>query len=496
MAIVRRQSILGTIISFLGVIIGFITTIVFFPTYFTQEQIGIVRSLYSYAVLFSVISSLGFSQVIIKLFPTFKDSKSGHNGFLRLMLVFIGLGVLVTSILTILFKYFIVGDNVGSYFDQYYFLIVPSGICMLCFNLLDQYQVMHYKSVFGIFVKDFVLRLLILAITLLFGHHVMDYSEYIVSYYVVLCMPLVIVLVYIKMDKTILLSLPKINMTNNIKKEVINLASYGFLSTGVYFLLKEIDIIMLQQMLGFKETGIYSVLFPFAIIISIPARAVIRSSTGIISEAWLNNDLQKIQNIYTKSSNSLLVIASLLFIGIWCNLDSVFVLMRNGSDYEIAKYVVFFIGIGQVIELGAGVNSQIIATSKYYRYNFIFSFILLGLIVISNSIFIPIYGVVGAAIGTCVSLVIFNLIRFLLLYFKFKLNPFSLKTVWIIVFATATYLIFSKIMFFDNQVIQIAVKSMSISIFYLFLVYVFNLAPDINQRVNIYWLKFQEIFSK
>ena len=88
MGIIRQQAVKGTIYSYLGVIIGFITTAIIFPRILSTEEIGLLKLLVSFSVFFlHNLASLGFTNVINRLFPWFRDKNSGHNGFVIVALL-------------------------------------------------------------------------------------------------------------------------------------------------------------------------------------------------------------------------------------------------------------------------------------------------------------------------------------------------------------------------------------------------------------------------
>lgn len=495
MAIVRKQSIQGSIISVVGVLIGFVSSAILQPAFLTREEIGLVRTIISYATLFSIFAGLGFAHVTQRLFPSFRNEKNGHNGFLTLSLIFVAVGSVLLYFISLGLQPYIIGENNSLPFHEYYYLIAPTGICLVIFMLLDGYMIMNYKATYGMLLKEVALRVIILVIILLYGVNYLSFDQFAQTYVIAFCLPTIGLLIWASRHKTIHFKFTSIRIPQKLKKEVFQVATYGFFAGGIYILLREIDIIMVKQLLGLKETGIYSVLFTFAILISVPARAVIRISTGVISEAWKVNDLPLISSLYSKSSNTLLVISIFLFLGIWLNIDDVLTLMPKGELYRDGKYIIFFVGIAHVVDMGTGVNATIIGTSKYYAYNFIFTVILLTLIIYTNLILIPLYGVTGAAIGTCISMIVYNSLRFVFLYVKFKLTPFNRNTIIIVSIGVVVYFIVSNLTFSTQPLINILGIGSSITILYGLLIYFLKVSHDINQRIDVYWLKAKKILK-
>ena len=211
----------------------------------------------------------------------------------------------------------------------------------------------------------------------------------------------------------------------------------GFASTVII----SIDTMMLAALLGLKETGVYTIAFFIGTVIEVPRRSLSSIVTPLIAEAWKNDNLLKIKELYIKTSINQLIIGSWIFLGVWLNIDDLFSLIHNGEIYKLGKYVVFFIGLSKIIDMLSGVNSEIIFTSVHYRFNFYISLILVVLTIVTNYILIPIYGIVGAAIATAFSVFLFNLIKFIFIWLAFKIQPFSSKTLISILISVVCYFI-------------------------------------------------------
>ncbi len=146
--------------------------------------------------------------------------------------------------------------------------------------------------------------------------------------------------------------------------------------------------------------------------------------------------------------------------------------------------MILVIGLANLTDILTGVSPQIILNSKSYRY---FSYMLLFymfLIVLTNYIFIPVFGIIGAAIATMVSKAIFNFVKFIFLYRKYKLQPFTFKTVLLYLIGIVAYAVSLLLPEFSNYVIDIVVRSAVITTVFIIPVYYFNISEDINSRIN------------
>ena len=139
------------------------------------------------------------------------------------------------------------------------------------------------------------------------------------------------------------------------------------------------------------------------------------------------------EDIYKKVSSVSLVIGLGSFMILWLNIDYLFSFLK--SEFQDGIWVFFFLMMGRLLDMFFGLNGSIFATSKKYKYDLAFTIVLILSVFALNLYLIPIYGIIGAAISTGCALVFYNLGRLLFVYFVFKLNPFSLRQLPIILIA-------------------------------------------------------------
>ena len=174
----------------------------------------------------------------------------------------------------------------------------------------------------------------------------------------------------------------------------------------------------------------------------------------------------------------------LLFLGIWTNIGNIFEII--GPAYISGKWVIFFIGLGSLIDLTTGANSSILGSSKYYKVQTLFLVGLVVLTVIANFLLIPRYGITGAAVGNAISLTILNIARFLFLFYKYKLQPFNIRFVYVAFIGGVCYIISRYLPSFSNYLLDIFVRSSMVVILFCTPIYFLNISEDINKKANEY----------
>jgi O-antigen/teichoic acid export membrane protein len=480
MGIIQTQAIKGTIYSYLGVGIGFVITALLFPRILSTEEIGVLKLLVSFSIIFAQFASLGFLQVINNLFPYFRQKESGHNGFL-----FIAMGVSISGFfisiagLEIL-KPLLIRNNIdnSSLFVQYINYLIPLILFTVFFNLFDSYIKALYNAVIGTVLKELVQRILILGVIISFYFDLFSFDLFVLLYITALSLPTIILIVILFLQGEFKIELPKKHIFISYKKEILDLCLYGILIGFGSVAIVQIDSILVNKFLGLSLTGIYATNFFFAAIILIPSRPLIKISTTILAEAWKRKDLKEIQLIYVKSSINQSVVGVLLFIGLWINIENIYFIIP--AEFEVGKWVIFFVGLSNVMEMFTGINSIIIQTSPYYKINAAITFIFLLLIVALNLIFIPILGITGAGIASFISVLVTNFVRYIYLKFKFGLSPFHPKILVVFSAGIITYLICYFITPLNSFILDILIRSLVGGFIFILIIIVFKVSDEIN----------------
>jgi hypothetical protein len=130
-----------------------------------------------------------------------------------------------------------------------------------------------------------------------------------------------------------------------------------------------------------------------------------------------------------------------MFSLIWLNFEDGIATFNLQPEYVAAKWIFLYLGLTRIIDMGFGVNAQIISTSSYWRFEFKTGLLLLALTLPLNYFLAIKTGIAGPAIANLVSFTIYNLIRYNFLYRKFNMQPFDGKTVYTLALTAICFLI-------------------------------------------------------
>lgn len=502
MGIVIRESIKSTITSYTGVLIGTINVVLLYTNFFSPEQLGLTRVLQDTTLLFISIAQLGSPNLIIKFFPHFKNPKNNHNGFLFFAIFYSIAGFIVFTILFLIMQDTILNIYLSKspLMAKYLYLVIPLGFGLILMNIFESYIVVHSKVVFPTFMREVFIKLSNTFLIILFALSVINFTQFLYFLILAFFIASLILLFYVKNLGSFSLR-PNFSIFKSPKlKQMLNYGLFTLLGGIGYLLTTKIDILMLPAFEGLRLTAVYTIAIFIATLMEIPKRTLTQAVTSTLSFAIKDDDNSKIKELYQKTSINLFIFGTILFLLLWANIDDIFILMPKGEIYSAGKTVLFLFLIGRLLDLLSGINSEIILYSQYYKYSLVFM-IFLGIItVITNLIFIPIYGILGAAIATLLSITIYMLARIVFVWVKFKIHPFSGSTLLSILFFilllfiviignnSFTYMlnnVFDISNFYISSIINITIRSILLIAIFTFLFIKFNISEDFTNLVLI-----------
>lgn len=191
--------------------------------------------------------------------------------------------------------------------------------------------------------------------------------------------------------------------------------------TSMFVINNRTDAIMLGIMQGNESVGLYNVANRGAMLISFILVAVNQSLAPSIAKLYAEGNLSKLQSIITKSSRTIifgsLPIALILIIfGKWF-------LLIFGSEFTAAYLTLVILSFGQLINATMGSVGLLLDMTGHERDTAVGVGTTAILNIILNALFIPIWGVNGAAIATAISTIAWNIILFFYVKKRLGITP-------------------------------------------------------------------------
>jgi O-antigen/teichoic acid export membrane protein len=243
-------------------------------------------------------------------------------------------------------------------------------------------------------------------------------------------------------------------------------------------LVSSLDVMMIAQMKGLVQTGIYTTVVFLTSALLVPYKSIIRISSPLVADYWKRREMLKMKELYQKVSSVSLVIGLGAFVWVWLNIDFLFSFLS--PEFMEGKWVFFFLMLGKLLDMFFGLNGSIFITSKKYKYDILFTLFLIIAVFLLNLVFIPKLGMVGAAISTSLAIIVYNVGRLLFVWYVFKIHPFNKQQIKIIFLGLITLFIgYLSSNYFENRWLQSLFMSIEFGLFFIVPIYVFRLEPDI-----------------
>lgn len=433
---IRRQSILSTLLIYGGFAIGLLNTYLFTKQgLFTEEEFGLYNVFIAIALLMAAVANLGAPYFIYKFFPYYQarlHPQKNDQLTLALLIAFIGFGILLATGYwlepLVIQKYSGNAPSLVTYFKWIY----PLGFGLLVFNVLEAWSWQHGLSVTSNFLKEAVWRFFILILIAGFAFEWISNFELFIKLFA-FSYPFIALLLFLVLARRQKLKIGPINssLTQRLKKPILGYTSFTYAGTLIFTLAQVFDSILIGSVLenAMAQVAIYSLAQNMASILQAPQRGIIAASIAPLSKAWKEKDRATLSRIYQRSSINQLLFAGVLFGLIFLNFNDAILTLQLKPSYLTGLTVFCLLGITRLIDMGTGVNTQLIITSPSWKFEFKSGMILLLIMLPLSYILTKKYGITGTAMAQLISIFLYNSIRIAFLWKKYRLQPFSKNSI-------------------------------------------------------------------
>ncbi|MGF7041540.1 lipopolysaccharide biosynthesis protein [Mucilaginibacter lappiensis] len=484
MNLLQKQGFFNSLILYAGTALGFFNLIILFQRFLSIEEIGFFSLMIAISLLYAQIASVGVSNVILKYFPYYRSDDKKHNGFVTFVVLWSVAGFAIFTLLFLLFKnsiiHFYSEKKGATLLVKYFYYLIPLSFLTMVYAVLESMALTVFKNVLSSFLREVGLRLFTLVSVLLIAAAIINYNDFLGVYIIANIFMILILFIYISKGKQFKLAPISAQLLKD-KKKFFNYGFYTVLSGSSYVMIQNLDIIMLSLLTkeSLSFVGVYGTFFSIALVISLPAKALSRTSLQIVAQSWVTNDLAKIGKIYYKTSVVQMLIGCLLFVGLIINKQFIILLLHK-PEYASYFDVFIVVGLGFLVDMTGGLNGYIMNVSKYYRLTTLFIVLSVIFCVVSNWILIPRIGMMGAAVSYLLTMFVLNFAYWLFVKVKFKLQPFGKVHALIFFIGVVCLLIGLYLPVLKNQYADMVYRSVVIGVIYSFLAYFFKISEDIN----------------
>jgi O-antigen/teichoic acid export membrane protein len=506
MGIIRSQSIKSTLITYIGFTIGVINLMFVMPHYLTNSQIGLIQLFVAFATQVVTVGSFGMVVVINKFLPYYKTHLPPKKRDIITIALIIGtigmfliLGLSFLNMDMVIRKF----SKNSPLFINYLYLFPFFAFGYFYYYVFESFNNNYKFTVWSSFVRELFYKIFNLLTTLLFAIGLLSFSGVMDMYATMYWVGAILLILNLVKNDLFYVPFKISSLTKRLRK---NVAQYSISAWGISVLSvtsQFIDTFAIAGLQGLGKTAIYSIARFVITTIVMPSSAVVSISIPIISEAWRQNNIAKISEVYKKSALVLMLICGYIFFLIWANINDILHILPDkfyGSPEVLnnAKYVILLLGLARMCDFATSNNNYILQNSKKYYWIDLYSNIFLILMMIPlNYFMIKKFGILGAGYANLIAFFVINTFKTLFLYVKEKMHPFSGKW-WLMIAWFAGALLISYVLNFafhhflfvsttDSillKLMRILLRTVILSAITIPVLYKLKISKDINDLID------------
>ena len=446
MSSIRRQSIIASLVIYLGFVVGMLNTYFFgSDKYFTGEQYGLTTIFVAIAQMMAALANFAMPSVIAKFYPYYKDHLPDRKNDMISIALMVGVaGFALVCLGGWIFRDLVVQKYSENAKDlvYYYFWTFPFGLGFTIFTILEVYACNVGRPVLTNFLKEVQWRLIVTVLIVLFIFSIIpDFSLFIKLYALAYPAIALTLLGYLIFTKRIHFTLQISKVTRRLYRKMLSFSFFLYSSFIVFTLAQVFDQLLIASVLdeGIKKAGIFGLAQLMSNVILAPKRGIVAASIPVLSRAWKEKDYNKLQRIYQRSSINQLLFSGGLFLLITLNYTEAIHTFQLKEELLLGFTAFIVLGLTRVIEMGTGLNAEIIGTSAYYKFELISGLVLLSVMLPLSYILAKQFDILGPAIANLIAIGLYNLVRLIFLWKKFGFMPFNQKTMYALLLGAACY---------------------------------------------------------
>lgn len=488
MGAIEKQGINSTLLNYLGIIISALSVLFVYSK--DLLVYGIITFMIEMAFFFGSIAQGSIHIAMLRFFPSFQNKEKKHFGILAWAWLANLVGFIIFGIVCWIFH-----DPISSLFQnkegfdpsQLKYLYVLSYLIGQV-SLFTNYCTAFKRVVFSTFI-DVLLRFLrpIVFLFFVWGYFDLDFFIESVLWCYLFCVGLQVWYIYrigewyIDPDKKA--------FTSPLLKEIRQFSTYTTLLTIAFYLAMQLDRFSVPITMTFEDNGMYTMAVFIANLISVPLANISIIATPIAIEHFAQNKIIEINKVYQTTTTLLCIAGIFLFLGIMTNAEDLFRMMNSSNALQDANtlniilWVIFILSIGRVLENIGGVSRVILEYSPAYKWALLLMFLSIICNAILSWLLIPDLGLIGIAIAATAALILYMILRVILLYRLYKITPVNFRLLWAFIWGGIVYLMFIYMPLNYGSIINMAIRSILVTILYIPVIIWLGISPQLNEVV-------------
>jgi len=415
-----KGSSIAFVLRIIGIIAGYIFTLLITRGY-GAEAMGIFALSFTLLQIASVISRLGMDTALLRFVAEYSSQgkwevvKDVYKKAIKLVIPFsVLLSVLVFFLSPYIAEYVFKKPHLTPYFQIASIGIVPFVLLYIHTESLrglkkiKEYMFLQQAGIF--IIASIILGALTLYMSSLqtsINLNKLPIAVYIFSVFVLSIIAYFIWKKYTKKEHS--QSEQKLPAQKGLSYSYILSVSVPMLfSSSLALIMGWTDTIMLGMFRTEEEVGIYNVALRVSMITSITLMAINTIAAPKFAEFWGKGDIERLAKI-AQQSTKLIFWTSFPILLIFLIFPKQ-ILGIFGEEFKAGAIALMILTVGQFVNAAAGSVGYILQMTGHQKFHQ--NIVLVGALlnIILNYLLIPIYGIIGAAIASAISVIFWNVV--------------------------------------------------------------------------------------
>jgi len=488
---IRRHTIVSSLIIYLGFLIGAFNLLILYPRFIPVEYMGLTKVVMDYSVILTSFASLGFIAPFFRFQPYYTQyTAPDKNDLFQLYLVVVHAGMVGVTLLSMVSEKLITGyfNARSPLFSDYYYSTLVFGYLLLLYNVFEMYLFSKGEAIFQSFVREIVIRLIILMMVLgvIWG---LSMKGFVSLYSIHYLIPLLLLVYYARRKHPFALGLRFSKTSLRLLPHMAGMAGIGFVQNIINAGVPVIDTLVVGGLVGLEGVATYLLMNYISTLVHVPVRATASVLGAKISAHWKDNEVDKIQALYHRTSMSYLIFSFFMVSLILFNLDLFQRLI--GKNITISMAVIIPLVLSKIMELSTGLSNLIIGYSKKWKIESTISVTNVILAIPLNIVMVGRFGILGAAWSTLILATLSFTVRILVLYRIYRLWPFQWSTLGFIGIGLALFAGFYLLCGWTPNLFMKIAWSILYALIFITIVLWFRFSEDLNivfETIRTSWM--------
>jgi O-antigen/teichoic acid export membrane protein len=193
-------------------------------------------------------------------------------------------------------------------------------------------------------------------------------------------------------------------------REVLAFALPLFLSDLVFVAINSVSVLMLEHFRGFSEVALLRAQQPVAAMNQTVMMSFATLFTPLAARMFARNDRARINDLYWQTAMWIAVLTFPVFVLTFSVAEPITGLLL-GPRHRGSGMLLALLALGYYFNAALGFNGLTLKVCGKMRYVMAISLVTVMLSLIVNLALIPTLGMLGAAIGTCVAMIVHNILK-------------------------------------------------------------------------------------